>query len=444
MYAYIDSKHNLQMYRLRVCIITIFFVASLWCFCTATLGNNSPDKIEDRHDALGDRRISLEEAIHLALEKNPELQSARDEIDASLGALRQSRLYPNPVLQFLAEEMPTHEIGLNQSQNLIAVTQPIITGGKRKLGIKVSEQSKERSEFGRDVVLLDVVADTKKAFYKITAGQESLSVAKETEEIAKNIYESERVRFEAGEVPVTNVLRAEVELAKARNVVFSTESDLQNSIKELLTVMGIPGETLEGVTGKLLAKPEELSLHALKSRMVNNQPLLRALKKDIEIAGTQLTLEKRQIIPDIDVSAGYKRLGREEIDTVQLGVAIPVPFLNRNQGNIQRGKALTRKAEHDYQSVYNELLLQLKKNFNTYHAERKRVSEYTDKILPATEDALTLITRGYKEGEFGYIDLLDAQRTRAETRISYIESLKNLNLIIADIEKLTVMKIKEQ
>ena len=76
--------------------------------------------------------------------------------------------------------------------------------------------------------------------------------------------------------------------------------------------------------------------------------------------------------------------------------------------------------------------------------ERRRVVEFRDKILPKAEESLKLITRGYKEGEFDYIDLLDAQRTWAETRISYIESLKNLNLLIADIERLAVTKIKEQ
>lgn len=155
-------------------------------------------------------------------------------------------------------------------------------------------------------------------------------------------------------------------------------------------------------------------------------------------------MEKRQVIPDINVSAGYKRLSSENIDTVQLGVEIPAPFFNRNQGNIQKGKALSRKAKSENLSVYNDMLFQLRRNFNSYNVELKRVIEYKGRILPKAEESLTLITRGYKEGEFNYIDLLDAQRTWAETRISYIESLKNLNLFIADIERLAVTKIGEQ
>ncbi|MEP9410978.1 MAG: TolC family protein [Candidatus Brocadia sp.] len=401
-------------------------------------------KAGDKNGQLQARKISLDEAIRIAVEKNPQLQSARDQVDAAMGALRQSRLYPNPVLEFLAEEIPGDEIGLNQSQNLMAVTQPIITGGKRGLGIKVSEKSKEKNELERDAVLLNVIADTKKAFYKVVGDQESLAIAKETEKIAKRTYESEKLRFEAGEVAITNVLRAEVELSKARNVVSNAEGNLQNSIRELQTAMGVPEETVDGVTGKLLSRSVDVSLPDLELSMSSNQPLLMASKKNIEIAETQLTLEKRQVIPDINVSAGYKRLALEETNTFQLGIEIPAPFFNRNQGNIQKGKAFSKKAKSENQLVYNELLFQLRRNFNSYYTERKRVIEYRDKILPKAEESLKLITRGYREGEFDYIDLLDAQRTWAETRISYIEALKNLNLLIADIERLAVTKIGEQ
>ncbi len=430
--------------RNRFLFFILIVCASVYIPGLMAIGGVSSVKAVGRDERAANKKISLDEAIRIAVEKNPQLQSTRDQVEAAVGLLRQSKLYPNPVLELLAEEIPDNEIGLNQSQNLVAVTQPIITGGKRGLGIKVSEKAKEKNEFERDAVLLNVVADTKKSFCQVIGDQEGLAIARETEEIANGIYESEKLRFEAGEVAVTNVLRAEVELSKARNLVSRAEGNLQNSIKELQTVMGIPEEIVHGVTGMLLSRPVELSLPELELKMNNNQPLLKASKKNIEIADTQLMLEKRQVIPDINVSAGYKRLSMENRDTVQLGVEIPAPFFNRNQGNVQKGKALAKKAKSENLSVYHDLLLQLRRNVNSYTVERKRAIEYGDKILPKAEESLKLITRGYREGEFDYIDLLDAQRTWAETRISYVESLKNLNMIIADIERLAVTKIRGQ
>ena len=444
MDTYFYFKLNHRMYRFIFFIATVCLPVYLPCLQVIILGKDFPIKAMDINKQHVNKKISLEEALNTAIEKNPLLQSTRDQVDVADGSLQQSKLYPNPALELLAEEIPSNEVGLNQSQNLVGITQPIITGGKRGLGIKVSEKSKEKNELERDTVLLAVIADTKKAFYKVVADQEGYAIAKKVEEIAKGIYESEKVRFDAGEVAITNVLRTEIELSKAKNSVSLAEGNLQNSIKELQTVMGIPEETINGVIGKLLTKPGELSLLELELNMKSNHPFLKASKKNIEIAETQLTLEKRQAIPDINVSAGYKRLALENVDTVQMGIEIPAPFFNRNQGNVQKGKALARKAKSENLSVYNDLLFQLKKNFNSYNVERKRVVEFRDKILPRAEESLKLIEKGYKEGEFNYIDLLDAQRTWAETRISYIESLKFLNLLIADIERLAVTKIGEQ
>ncbi len=441
MCAYFNYQPSRHKYGLLSCISIAFIVVCLSSFRETALGDNSRLKAKVGNKPPVNKKLSLEEAIKTAIEKNPQLQATLDQIEAADGLLRQSKLYPNPVLELLAEEMPSSELGLNQSQNLVGVTQPIITGGKRGLGIKVSEKAKEKDELERDAVLLAVIADTKKAFYKVVADQEGYAIAMKVQEIARGIYESEKIRFDAGEVAVTNVLRAEVELSKANNAVSYAEGNLLNSIKELQTVMGTPEETVGGATGKLSSTPAALSLPDLELKMKNNQPVLKASKKGIEIADTLLALEKRQVVPDINVSAGYKRLTQENVDTVQMGIEIPAPFFNRNQGNIQKGKALSRKAKSEDQSVYNELLFQLKKNFNSYNVERRRVVEFRDKILPRAEESLKLIERGYKEGEFNYIDLLDAQRTWAETRISYIESLKTLNLLIADIEKLAVTKI---
>ena len=194
----LSFKYILQRYKVAFCIAIVSTCVYLSCFWAIILGNDSPIKVEDKNHQSSNKKISLEEAIHIAIEKNPQLESTRDQVDAATGSLKQSRLYPNPVLELLAEEIPTREIGLNRSQHLVAITQPIITGGKRSLGIRVSEKSKEKNELERDAVLLNVIADTKKAFYKVAADQEAFVIAKKIEKIARDIYGSEKGRFDAG------------------------------------------------------------------------------------------------------------------------------------------------------------------------------------------------------------------------------------------------------
>ena len=66
----------------------------------------------------------------------------------------------------------------------------------------------------------------------------------------------------------------------------------------------------------------------------------------------------------------------------------------------------------------------------------EQVANYRERILPKANEALRLVQRGFEEGKFGFIDLLDTQRTAAEVRLAYQQKLLELNVAQADIEAL--------
>ena len=145
MNTHLNSKWIPQTWRFVVGILLICLSLYSPGFSSVSPGMILHTYVRGRQPRHRQAKTSpLEEALNSAIKNNLQLQSTQDQVDAAAGALRQSKLYPNPVLELLAEEVPTNEIGLNQSQNLVGITQPIITAGKRKLGIKLSEQSKER------------------------------------------------------------------------------------------------------------------------------------------------------------------------------------------------------------------------------------------------------------------------------------------------------------
>jgi cobalt-zinc-cadmium efflux system outer membrane protein len=66
----------------------------------------------------------------------------------------------------------------------------------------------------------------------------------------------------------------------------------------------------------------------------------------------------------------------------------------------------------------------------------EQVANYRERILPRANEALRLVQRGFEEGKFGFIDLLDTQRTAAQARLAYQTKLLELNIAEADIEAL--------
>ena len=66
----------------------------------------------------------------------------------------------------------------------------------------------------------------------------------------------------------------------------------------------------------------------------------------------------------------------------------------------------------------------------------QQVASYHERILPKANEALRLVQRGFEEGKFGFIDLLDTQRTAAEARLAYQQKLLELNVAQAELEAL--------
>ena len=113
---------------------------------------------------------------------------------------------------------------------------------------------------------------------------------------------------------------------------------------------------------------------------------------------------------------------------------MPLPVYNRNQGNILRAQAELTAAEREVQRVELELQQRLAAAFEQYSTAHFQVEKYTEAILPNAQASLDLVGEGYRQGEFGYLTLLTAQRTFFQANLAYLEALRELRTSIAAIE----------
>ncbi len=390
-----------------------------------------------------DKHLTIEDAVEIAINNNPVIKSKRRNVEAATGRIRQAHLLPNPEINLLAEEIPTEEIGLNQSQNMISLSQKLEIGGKRRLRTEVAIKEKGILELDLQIMIMNITAQTKKAFFDVITAQDELNLAKETVEIAMSFKNLTDKRFEAGDIAKLGVLKAEVELSNAKANVVEAERNMFNATKRLQTSMG----TIETPLQKLVPIPVTdvplLKLEKLEALLIENYPALQAQKNIVDLSLLKVKEAKRKRIPDIDFSVGYKRLSATDDDTIQAGITLPLPFFNRNQGNIIEARALSYKAKDDETAVRYELLLQLGNAFSLYAATRELVRSFVDTIIPQAKESLKIAKQGYEHGEFDYMDVLDAQRTLATTNVSYLKILNELFSSITEIEKLVGVKISD-
>ena len=250
-------------------------------------------------------------------------------------------------------------------------------------------------------------------------------------------------KFKAGDIARIEVLKAEIEFSNAKMKAIEAERNVLYSTKKLQTVMGGPNTTLKGLHPFSISNTSTLQQEKLEDLLLKNHPALQAQKQIVGLSQLKIKKAERGSIPDINASIGYKRLSATDEDTVQAGINLPLPIFNRNQGKIIEARALSNKAKDDETAVRNELLLQLGNAFSLYTSSGEQVRYFIDNIIPQAEESIKIAKHGYKHGEFDYLEVLDAQRTLADIKISYLNILNEQFSSMVDIEKLVGMKISD-
>ncbi len=388
---------------------------------------------------LAREELSLDDILAVADSLNPQLEIERKNVDLATAAIWEARLYPNPTARLEVEEYPTSG-SFSDAKRVVGVAQTLPLGGRVGAAVTLAEKEREVAAIHYVWRRREILSEVKRAFVELLAARQTVTLARETREIAKSLRDVTEERLKAQAVPEMEVLKAAVGLARADADVKQAEKIEAVALKTLLAHMGDADFPKSRFAGALAPKYVVPSLDALRGQVLASHPLLEEAGKSKDAAKLAIELASAERFPDIDVSLAFGRAGDESI--VEGGIEIPLPLINRNQARIAAAEVRARQAELQVQSARNDLLLRLTDAYRTFASAQERASLFADEIVPKARRALDLTNDGYAAGKFGYLDLLDAQRTLAEARSAHVATLSELNAAAVDLEKLTGAKLE--
>jgi cobalt-zinc-cadmium efflux system outer membrane protein len=180
----------------------------------------------------------------------------------------------------------------------------------------------------------------------------------------------------------------------------------------------------------------ELAETAQVPAAATNHPELVAAQADRQRALLELQRARREPWPDITVGvAGGRDLASDET-LVEVRIAVPLPVFDRARGRRRETKALAEIAGLELAGKQQELATRWHLAQTRLRAAQDQADAYRIRILPQATTALRLVRTGYEAGKFGFLDMLDTQRTLAETRLAYLDRLLELNVALAELESL--------
>ena len=374
--------------------------------------------------------LSLPEALSAAFANNPELAAAGREIGIAEGERRQAGLIPNPELSWEVEDTRR-----DTSTTTVTLSQALELGGKRGARIAVASSGQTIAQLDLQRQRNGLRADVVQAFHTALRAQTAVELAQQSQALTARGLKVVQGRVTAGQSSPVEATRAQVQLAQAHAEVRRAETQRTVAFQALARLTGSPLAAFREVQAADLSPGAAPSTDALLAQLEQTAEW-RLAAAQIERGDASLGSEKAQRIPDLTVSLGsqYSREDRERVNVV--GLSMPLPLFDRNQGNVLAAARRADQARDLRNAVELRLRSETRSAVSQWRTALQDVEDYDRTILPSAQQAVDTATRGFEMGKFAFLDVLDAQRTLIEARALYLEALAQATDARAQVERI--------
>jgi len=374
--------------------------------------------------------LSLAAAINLAQAFNPELSSAINELRAVEGTVVQAGILPNPDISTLVEDTQNKATRTTTVQ----INQLIELGGKRAARIASAERGRDVATADLAAKRLDVRATVVGAFFEVLVAQERVRQVEDLLNLAQRATQAASRRVIAGKISPVEETKARVAEAAARVEMTQAKGDLVTARNRLAATWGSATPRFEQAEGKTDILPEVFPAEEIGQRL-NSSPVLVRARHEADRFAALADVERSRQIPNVTISLGSKRaedLGR---DQTIVGVSIPFPIFDRNQGNLLEALRRADKARDDLSATEIRLSTAIAQNQERLKALVVEAQTLQNEILPGARSAYEAASKGFELGKFSFLEVLDAQRTFFQARAQYLKSLSEAHRTAAELER---------
>lgn len=381
--------------------------------------------------------LDLDTAVYRTLTQSLTLEMANEEANSKHQEVRQARLSPNPNFSYEVEDFAGNNEWRDwgHREERYIWSQLFETANKRPLRTEAAAYQYYAALVGYNVSKLVVLNRLNRAFITVVAAQEQLKLTQDQADIAKEVLHIATKKVEAGKVSLIQQNKAEVAYSTTIVDLEKAKVDLKNAKKRLSLLWAQTCPDFDQVQFPFYNIEEPIPLEQCLADLCNQAEVVQSLYLYLN-AKKIWNLEKSNQIPDVTLQVGYKANYRDQNQGMIAGISIPIPLFNRNQGNV--GRAYFDMLKTGEQG--KQLWLVLESKLSISYEELIRAYETSQRIknisLPSATQSFELAQKGYREGKFEYLDVLDAQRTLFEVRERYIQALVNYHIKRSDIEYL--------
>ena len=419
--------------RIRTYVwLTVFFTSGL-CAPPEPAAAPSPEK------------LTIDQAVAEALEKNLGLLAERANISIADARLITARLRPNPVLSARGDQMAllntkfTEYNGAGPSEYNLRTDFLVERGGKRRLRIEVAENARSAVELDFLNTTRSVILNVQEAFVEGLLAKESLLLARQNLESLNQIVEINTARLKAGDIAEVELARSRLAALQFETTVRQQELKVRIALTRLQTQLSRPRYVSSfDIAGDLRRDETVPSVEEIQKLARESRPDLRALQRELERARSEIQLQLAQGRVDYTFGTEYRRQQGVNGMSNSLGLflSIPLPVYNRNQGEIERALQEERQIQFRIRALDSMIAGEIETTYQQFLTARSLLESIAGRMLSQAHIVREVTEYSYRRGEATLLEFLDAQRAfndtmqgHNEARAEYARSLYLLDAV---------------
>jgi cobalt-zinc-cadmium efflux system outer membrane protein len=382
--------------------------------------------------------LTLERALALAEEKNPQLKVAAAQVEGARSAIRTASAYPNPQFNNLTGYQYTvrNRVGPAVPGLLqhYSFDQPLELPSMRRARIAAARRGEESSIYAQNEARLQMRAAVKQAYFEVLRREEEVSQARENLKLVEDLLRRVRVQVEVGEAARLELTRAEAETAAASTYVRSAQLRLVSALSMLGSLIGTPldsGVDLVPPPGRDVAAP---SLEQLKTEMLQKHPSLARARAEVERAGAQLQTQIAMRKPQPSVRMEWEH--QPDLGFVRFGVSLPLPVWNKREGPIGEAVAVRTQMSAAAEATRLQMIARLEQAYGLYELASQQIASLERGVLREAEAAVSAAEAAFRFGERGIIEVLDAQRVLRTVRADFLNAQYDQQSALIELDQL--------
>ena len=374
-------------------------------------------------------RISLDDAIRLAVQHNHALQAARSTILQFQAMETTANLRPNPVLSWDAQFLPffnpsqfTADYINNTAQFDAGIGYTFERGRKRQHRLQAA---KDQTAVTRSTVAdneRQLVFNVAQQFVDVLLAQSTLEFAQKDLESFQKTVDISEARRRAGDMSEGDLLKIKLQLLQFQTDVSAAKLAKVQAIAALRQLVGfesVPDQF--DVEGDLDYQPVHSGLDDLKALALRTRPDLQAAQQNVIAANSQESLAEANAKRDLGASVNYSHVAA--INTGAFFFNIQLPIFDRNQGEIARTRFAITQSQELANEASEQVLSDVVDAFAALRTNDQIIQLYRGGYVDQAQQSRDISEYAYKRGAASLLDFLDAERTYRANQLAYRQAL---------------------